>query len=52
MAGKILTMITECVLGMVTEKAKNFIKANAEKAAEEKAKSAKGDSTVALQKHR
>lgn len=44
--------MTECVLGVVTEKAKNFIKANAKKVAEDKAKSAKGSSTVALQNHR
>ncbi|KFZ24223.1 hypothetical protein V502_01290 [Pseudogymnoascus sp. VKM F-4520 (FW-2644)] len=44
--------LKECILGMVTEKAKNFIKANAQKTAEEKAKPAKGNSTIALQKHR
>ncbi|KFX88645.1 hypothetical protein V490_07496 [Pseudogymnoascus sp. VKM F-3557] len=44
--------LKECVLGMVTEKAKSFIKANAKKVAEDKAESAKGSSTVALQKHR
>jgi len=44
-------MSLECVLGVITEKAKTFIKKNAEAAAEEKAKS-KGNEDVALQQHR
>ena len=43
---------TECILGVVTDKAANFIKKNAEKEAEEAAKSASRSSDVALQKHR
>lgn len=50
--GTILMTNTECTLGVVTDKAKNFIKKNAETAAEEKAKSAKGNDDIALQKHR
>lgn len=47
-----LTLIlVECILGVITEKAKTFIKKNAEAAAEEKAKS-QGNEDVALQKHR
>lgn len=43
---------SECILGVVTEKAANFIKNNAEKEAEEAAKSASQASDIALQKHR
>ena len=45
-----LTLI-ECILGVITEKAKIFIKNTAEAAAEEKTKS-QGNEDVALQKHR
>lgn len=47
-----LTVNPECILGVITDKAKDFIKTTAEKAAEEKAKSSKGKEDVALQKHR
>lgn len=53
-AGKFIVLIiacTECILGVVTKKAKQFIKKNAEAAAEEKAKS-KGNEDITLQKHR
>ena len=43
---------TECILGIVTDKAANFIKKNAEKEAQEAAKSGSRSSDVALQKHR
>ncbi|KXT09669.1 hypothetical protein AC579_9975 [Pseudocercospora musae] len=43
--------LKECILGVVTEKAANFIKANAEAAAKEKANSKK-DGDVVLQKHK
>lgn len=47
-----LTLIlAECILGVITDKAKTFIKKNAEAAAEEKAKS-QGNEDVALQRHR
>ncbi len=41
----------ECILGVITEKAKTFIKKHAEAAAEEKSKSQESED-VALQKHR
>ncbi|KAH7333373.1 hypothetical protein BKA65DRAFT_596924 [Rhexocercosporidium sp. MPI-PUGE-AT-0058] len=44
--------LEECILGVVTDKAANFIKKNAEKFAEEAAKSASQPPDVALQKHR
>ncbi|KAL2353834.1 hypothetical protein BJ546DRAFT_114268 [Cryomyces antarcticus] len=44
--------LRKCVLGVVTDKAKNFIKQNAEAAAKEAAKSPKGDDKITLQKHR
>ena len=47
-----LTMNAECTLGVLTDKAKNFIKKNTKMAEEEKAKSTKGNKDVALQKHR
>lgn len=47
-----LTTNAECILGVLTDKAKNFIKKNAKMAAEEKAKSADGNEDVVLQKHR
>ncbi|KAF9875001.1 nitrate reductase [Colletotrichum karsti] len=43
--------LNECLLGVVTDKAKNFIKENAEKAALEKAKDNKNQKR-ALQKHK
>jgi len=42
----------ECILGVVTDKAMNFIKKSAEAAAKEKAQSQQGDDNLALQKHR
>nr|OQO24577.1 hypothetical protein B0A51_09734 [Rachicladosporium sp. CCFEE 5018] len=44
--------LKECILGVVTDKAANFIKANAEAAAEEKAQDSQIDGDVVLQKHR
>ncbi|KJK76320.1 hypothetical protein H634G_08380 [Metarhizium anisopliae BRIP 53293] len=44
--------LQECVLGVVTEKAANFIKKNAEAAAKEIALSSAKDDQVILQKHR
>jgi nitrate reductase (NAD(P)H) len=45
--------LSECALGVVTDKAMNFIKVNAEKAVKDKAASATGaDSNVFLQPHR
>ncbi|KAK0386311.1 hypothetical protein NLU13_6148 [Sarocladium strictum] len=43
--------LKECLLGIVTDKVANFIKANADKQASERAKET-GTSKVALQKHR
>ncbi|PVH74043.1 hypothetical protein DL98DRAFT_605724 [Cadophora sp. DSE1049] len=43
---------SECILGVVTDKAANFIRKNGEKEAEEAAKSASQSSNIALQKHR
>ncbi|KAK1981000.1 hypothetical protein LZ30DRAFT_721568 [Colletotrichum cereale] len=43
--------IQECLLGVVTDKARNFIKKNAEKQAAEKAAVNGGDEKRALQKH-
>lgn len=45
------TDVAECLLGVVTDKAKNFIKKNAEKAAAEKAKDNSNEKR-ALQKHK
>lgn len=47
-----LLIDTECILGVVTEKAANFIKKNAEAAAEEQADSSKQGDQITLQKHR
>lgn len=44
--------MTECVLGVVTEKAANFIKQNAEAAAKDATDSSNNDENLALQKHR
>ncbi|KAK5109055.1 hypothetical protein LTR62_007603 [Meristemomyces frigidus] len=44
--------LKECVLGVVTEKAANFIRLNANAAAKEKAKGQNKDRDVFLQKHR
>lgn len=44
--------LKECVLGDVTDKAKEFMKMSAKKAAEDEAKSAKDTSDIALLKHR
>lgn len=45
--------LQECVLGILTQKAANFVKANAEAAAKERAESAKSrDQDVVLQKHK
>lgn len=44
--------LKECILGVVTEKAANLIKANAEAAAKEKANSKSKDGDVVLQKHK
>lgn len=48
----LLTCFTECILGVVTDKAKKFIKKAAEATAKERAKSMEGSDTVTLQKHR
>ena len=44
--------LEECVLGTVTDKASQFMKANAEAAAKERAQSAEKDTNVVLQKHK
>ncbi|KAF2164012.1 hypothetical protein M409DRAFT_25783 [Zasmidium cellare ATCC 36951] len=44
--------LKECILGVVTDKAANFIKANAEASAKEKAQSSQKSGDVVLQKHR
>ncbi|OQO12698.1 hypothetical protein B0A48_02161 [Cryoendolithus antarcticus] len=44
--------LKECILGVVTEKASNFIKANAEAVAKGKAKDSQTDGDIVLQKHR
>ncbi|EPS27518.1 hypothetical protein PDE_02461 [Penicillium oxalicum 114-2] len=44
--------LSECVLGVVTEKAKGFIKKQAEEAAKEKAKSSEQGSETVLNRHR
>ncbi|RDL32678.1 Uncharacterized protein BP5553_09134 [Venustampulla echinocandica] len=44
--------LSECILGIITDRAKDFIKTAAEKVAEDKANSSRGDEDVALQKHR
>lgn len=44
--------LKECILGVVTEKAANYIKANAESAAKEKAQSQNKGRDVVLQKHK
>jgi nitrate reductase (NAD(P)H) len=47
-----LTLNAECNLGILTDKAKQFIQKNAEKVAKEKSKFGKGNEDLALQKHR
>ncbi|KAF2089605.1 hypothetical protein K490DRAFT_37273 [Saccharata proteae CBS 121410] len=44
--------LKECILGVVTDKAMNFIKVNAKKAAQEKANSQSSQDQLTLQKHR
>ncbi|KAK2763124.1 hypothetical protein FQN54_009759 [Arachnomyces sp. PD_36] len=44
--------LSECVLGTITDKAKDFIKRQAEEVAKERAKDTSKDSTVALDRHR
>lgn len=44
--------LKECIIGVVTEKAANYIKANAEAAAKEKANSQDKSGDVVLQKHK
>ncbi|KAF4456771.1 hypothetical protein F53441_1207 [Fusarium austroafricanum] len=44
--------LKECALGVVTEKAANFIKKNAEAAAKDAAESSNKDKNLALEKHR
>ncbi|KAF2020451.1 hypothetical protein BU24DRAFT_382381 [Aaosphaeria arxii CBS 175.79] len=44
--------LNECILGVVTDKAKTFIKKSAEAAAKEKANSSKAAEKMTLQKHR
>lgn len=44
--------ISECLLGTVTDKAKDFIKREAEEIAKERAKDASENSEVALDRHR
>ncbi|KAF2758588.1 hypothetical protein EJ05DRAFT_452115 [Pseudovirgaria hyperparasitica] len=44
--------LKECILGTVTDKAKNFIKADAEARAKELASASEGSKTITLQKHR
>ncbi|OAQ97561.1 hypothetical protein LLEC1_06394, partial [Akanthomyces lecanii] len=44
--------LKECALGVVTEKAANYIKKNAEAAAKDKAETSQAEDKVALQSHR
>lgn len=50
--GILLTCFAECVLGVVTDKAKKFIKKTAEATAKERAKSTDGSDKITLQRHR
>lgn len=49
---QVLIVFLECILGVVTEKAKNFIKKNAEKSRKELAESSQMDDDLAIRKHR